>query len=320
METLKQEEFSLEQVEKDKGNFYFTAKSLSQDFECEDGLKRLSRDSINKHLIWRHKHPIEKTEKRSHIYGRVVDSWLEDDGHIWSKYQVYDHTPDHLALQELIEKRLEANDPLGISMQYRTYSRDGRKIHYDVFEHSGTPIPKCSTCKTTDFGIEEMANEDQENEGEQEEEQPELQKHIEKIKELEERLNSKTSSLEEYESKIATLEQEIESKESELKKEKEETMTLEEKVDSLQAEVKKLEKKPIVDKLFEIENDEELIDWYYTKNVDFLEQRLEKKVDEAESTPITKDIEDSANEANVEDGVNEEEEVSFEQFTSQLSM
>lgn len=318
METIKQEEFSLEQVEKGKGNFYFTAKSLSQDFECEDGLKRLSRDSINKHLIWRHTHPIQKEEKKTHIYGRVVDSWLED-GHIWSKYQVYDHTPDHLALQELIEKRLRVGDPLGISMQYRTYSREGKKIHYDVFEHSSTPIPLCETCKTTEFGIEEMTNEDQENEEEQEE-KTELEKHIEKIKALEEQLNSKTSSLEEYESKIASLEKEIESKESELEKEKEETMTLEEKVDSLRNEIKRLEKKPIIDKIFEVEQDEELIDWYYTKEVSFLEERLEKKREEAEATPITKDIEDSANEANVEDNVNEEEEVSFEKFTSQLTM
>lgn len=316
----KTESFSLESIDTENEKFFFTARSLSKDFECENGLKRLAKDSLNKSLIWRHAHPIQEGNKKSHIYGRVVDSWVVD-GYINSKYEVYGHTPEHLALQELIKERAEKNDPLGISMHYRTYANsEGQKIHYDVFEHSGTPIPACIDCKTTKVGINTMVNKEKEEKDEKVkskekdeelEDEDELDEHLEKIKELEELLNSKTSKLEDYQSTITKLEKEIEDK-------KESEMTLEDRVNELKDEVEYLKKKPFIDKIYELENRDSLLDYYKNLSIDDLKKELKEVKKRTAASVQTREMEESAKEADVEDNTNEEEKVSFEEFISQL--
>lgn len=305
----KEESFSLQSIDTKNEKFYFTARSLSKDFECEVGLKRLAKDSLNKSFIWRHAHPIQEGNEQSHIYGNVVDSWVED-GYINSKYEVYGHTPEHIALRELIKERAENSDPLGISMHYRTYSNsEGKKIHYDVFEHSGTPNPACHDCKTTKVGIETMANEEKE---EQELEDEEEDEHLTKIKELEELLNSKTEKLEDYQSTITKLEQKLESKQ-------EAEMTLEDKVNELNKQVEYLKKKPLIDQIYELEKRDSLLDYYKNLSIEDLENELKTVKSKAESAVLTKELEESANDTDVEDNINEEEEVSFEEFTKHLN-
>lgn len=316
----KTESLALESAMEENGKFFFIARSLSQDFECEEGLKRLSKDSVNKSLIWRHAHPIQEENKKSHIYGRVVDSWVED-GYINSKYEVYGHTPEHLALQELILQRAETKDPLGISMHYRTYSNsEGQKIHYDVFEHSSTPIPACIDCKTTKVGIETMVNEKKdkkdekvksEEKDEELEDEDELDEHLQKIKELEELLNSKTAKLEDYQSTITKLENEIESK-------KESEMTLEDKVNELKDEVEYLKKKPFIDKIYELEKRNSLLDYYKNLSIEDLKNELEDVKKRVETSIQTKELEESAEDTDVDDNINEDEKVSFDEFVSQL--
>jgi hypothetical protein len=320
-------DFSLESSEEKEGKFFFTAKSLSSDFECEEGLKRLARASINLPLVWRHRHPIDPKHKENHIYGRVDDSRLED-GYIVTTYEVFNHTKDHLAFIEIIKERSKIGDQLGISMHYRKYLEDEKAIHYDVFEHSGTPIPACKTCKTTNFGVKTMANEDEKpkvKENENEENSITDSEILEKIEELEGLLNDKTEKLEEYKTKIDTLELEMKKKSEEIQMKEKETKTVEERVLELETQISYLKKKPIIDKLLEITTiDSNQLEWLKTQDKKYIQGRFEEAKKEAETKLHVKSIDESA-----EDNINKTEEElegkegeakkSFEEFTKYLN-
>lgn len=325
-EKILSEELRLETIEEKDGKFYFIAKALNKDFECEDGRRALAKDSINKHLIWRHQHPIEEGNKETHIYGRVLDAWLDDESkEIYAKYEVYGHTPDHVALREAIKERHEIRDPLGISMRYRKYYAGGKAIHYDVLEHSATPFPACKDCKTINFEVKTMENEEikKENEEELDEEDELLSKTLKKIEELEKQLDSKTKILEEYKAEVVTLEKELKKKEKALEEKEVEEKSLEETIEDLRLEVERLKKKPIIDKILEIkpkiEKDEKYLEWLRDQDEDYLKEKLEEFTKEAESKPIVKSLEESAKEAREKsDEELEKKEPSMEHFTKHL--
>jgi len=320
-------EFSLEKVDETNGKFFFTAKSLTKDFECEKGLKIIAKKNINKDLIWRHKHPIQEGEEETHVYGTVVESSYED-GSSLTKYEVYGHTQDHLNFRDLIRERIKINDPLSISMRYRKYfDDDGNIIHYDVFEHSGTPFPKCKKCKSIEYiGEKEMPDE-------KEKEQPkvldekELEEQKGKIEELEASLNSKTKTLEEFKSKIETLEAELMDKSKE-------TLTLEQRVEKLEKSKEDLEmavdyfkKKPILDEMFELKKklDKDEKDFYLMKPQDYLEKKLEEWKSQSTTEIVTETLDESAQKSKekmdeqMKNEKNEKNEVSFEKFSALLS-
>lgn len=325
-------DFNLESIEEKDGKFFFTARSLSESFECEDGLERLARASINKHLIWRHRHPIEDKHKDNHIYGRIVEAHLED-GYIVSTYEVYNHTPDHLAFIEILKERNSVGDPLGISMHYRRYyNMKNEVIHYDVFEHSGTPFPACETCKTIEIGVETMVNENEIKEEVKKEVEDEVKEEdadaeiLKKITELEGMLNDKTEKLEAYKGKIESLELEMKKKSEEIDSKSEETKTVEERVLELESEISYLKKKPMIDKLLEIiKIDDNQLEWLKTQEKDYITKRYEKAKLEAESKPHTKTIDESADE-NITSTDKEFEEKegevkpTFEKFTKYLNI
>jgi len=324
-------DFNLESIEEKEGKFYFTAKSLSKNFECEDGLKRLARASLNKHLVWRHRHPIEHQHKENHVYGRVVEAQLED-GFIVSTYEVYNHTEDHLAFIEILKERDKLGDPLGISMHYRRYyNLKNEIIHYDVFEHSGTPFPACEACKTIEIGVKTMTNEkkldkeikEPEDEVKEEDTDTEI---LKKITELEGMLNDKTEKLEEYKGKIESLELEMKKKSEEIDTKNEETKTVEERVLELETEISYLKKKPILDKLLElVKIDDNQLAWLKTQKKEYLTGRYEKAKLEAESKPHTQTLDESAD-ANITKTDEEFEEKegdvkqTFEKFTKYLNI
>lgn len=324
-------DFTLESIEEKEGKFYFTAKSLSKNFECEDGLKRLAGASLNKHLVWRHRHPIEHQHKENHVYGRVVEARLED-GFIVSTYEVYNHTEDHLAFIEILKERDKLGDPLGISMHYRRYyNMVNEIIHYDVFEHSGTPFPACEACKTIDIGVKTMVNEkkldkevkEPEDKVKEEDTDTEI---LKKITELEGMLNDKTEKLEEYKGKIESLELEMKKKSEEIDTKNEETKTVEERVLELETEISYLKKKPMLDKLLElVKIDDNQLAWLKTQNKEYLTGRYEKAKIEAESKPHTQTLDESAdNNINKTDEEFEEKEgdvkQTFEKFTKYLNI
>ena len=136
----------LEKLEQKENKFFFVGEALTQDYECEDGLKSLAGKLKNKHFTWRHRHPLEKKHIENHIYGIVRDSSVNEK--LMVEVEMYDHTEDHRKLIEDIQLRDFVKDPLSLSMHYRTYfNEEGEKVHYDVFELAGTPYPHCKKCQ-----------------------------------------------------------------------------------------------------------------------------------------------------------------------------
>jgi len=316
------EEFQLESYEEKDDKFFFTAKALSKDFECEKGRGILAEKSKNRDYVWRHQHPIEEGNFETHIYGYVVDSWLEGvDKEIFSKYEIYGHTKDHLALREIIKERKKVGDPLGVSMRYRKYFDDaGNIIHYDVLEHSGTPYPACSDCKTINYEVINMTNEDKKEEVKKEEN--EENKSFNKIEELEKLLDSKTKIIDETKLELDKLKKDVALKEKELEKKSIEEKSLEDQIKEMRLEIEFLStKKPIIDKILEVkEIDERMLNFLKAQDPDYLKGKLEDFSKEAVK-PHVKSQEDSANESKekMEEEVKEKD-VAFEQFTQLLNL
>lgn len=298
-------------VEEHDGKFYFIGEALTQDYECEDGLKVLAEKTKNKHFTWRHRHPIQKEHKENHVYGIVEDAWFEEK--LMVKTRLYDHTEDHQKLIKDIQLRDLVNDPLSLSMHYRTYFNEkGVVKHYDVFELAGTPYPHCKKCNILS-GVIKMEDEktDQIENKEEEAELEENKEALKQIKDLEDELNSKTKAYEELMSKVNKLESELEEKD---KKEK----TLDDRVLELESKIEFLEtKKPILDKLLEADSeiDDNQAEWIKTQKVSYIEERLEKALKNAESQIIVQTTEETGKDAQLEKEKEEEKvEVTFEQF------
>ena len=299
-------------IEEQDGNFYFIGEALTQDYECEDGLKALATKTVNKHFTWRHRHPIQEEHKENHIYGIVEDSWVKEK--LMVKTRLYDHTELHQKLIKDIQLRDLVNDPLSLSMHYRTYFNEkGEVIHYDVFELAGTPYPHCKQCNIIS-GVRKM--EDEKTEPiENKEEEAELEKALESIKNLETELNSKTKAFEDLKVKIEKLESEVDVKDKELEDNKK---SMEERVLELESKIEFLEtKKPILDKLLEADSeiDKSQAEWLREQKVSYIEGRLEKALKKAESQIIVQEIGENAEEAKLEKEKEEKKlEVTFDQF------
>lgn len=317
-------DYRLESIEEAEDEFYFTATSLDNNFECEKGREILAKKSIGKAYIWRHQHPIQKGNESTHIYGEVVASKINNKGFIESKYKVYGHTQEHLDIRENIRERQRIGKPLGVSMRFRKYFIGDQILHYDVFEHSGTPFPKCEKCKNLDFiGEKKMPNEESENEEEEQEEELEnvdLKESLKKINDLEEKLNSRSSVLEEFKSRIVTLEKEREEADKKLEEAESSEKTLEEQIDELKNEVDYLKKKPLIDSILEARKlDDKELGFYKTQDKEYLELKLEEFKKEAESKIHVTTQEESAEEA--QEHADEEfadKEPSMKEFTKHI--
>ena len=316
---ISKQNFVLESIDETDGKFYVVGKALSKDFECETGMEALSKDILRQPLVWRHRHPIDPKHKDNHVYGRVVESWVDD--FLMVKAEIYDHTKDHLAFQEVIKERDNIEDPLSFSMRYRTYFNEDRteKIHWDVFELSGTPYPACKTCQIENFiGENEMVDE---TDGKKEPDTKELESAVSKIKELETQLNSKTQVLEDLEGKLKDLEDIAKTKDEELENTKKESSTLEERILELENYTVYLEnKKPIISKIKKYRTiDDRELEFYKAQDVSYLSKKLEEAKKDAENKIQTQTLEGSADEARTKAGSLDKEleknEPSFEEFT-----
>ena len=307
-------DLSLESLDERDGKFFFVGEALTEDYECEDGLKVISEKLINKHFTWRHRHPIQKVHKENHVYGIVRESSVK--GKLMVGVEMYDHTEDHRKLIEDIKLRDFVKEPLSLSMHYRTYiNGEGDKIHYDVFELAGTPYPHCKECQIIKTGVIKMEDE-KIDQTETKEEEAELSKALEKIKELETELNSKTITLEELNSKFEKLDKELEDKGNKEKSLEDRVLELDEKIKFLET------KKPILDKLLEADStiDKKHAAWLKTEDVSYLEKKLEEALKRAESQIIVTDLEETAEKAkaDMEKQDEEFEKVTYDQFTSQI--
>ena len=308
-------DLSFESLKEEDGKFYFVGEALTQDYECEDGLVALSNKLKNKHFTWRHRHPIQKEHKENHVYGIVADSWVKEN--LMVKVKLHDHTEDHKKLIEDIQLRDFVEDPLSLSMHYRTYfNEEGDTIHYDVFELAGTPYPHCKKCQILKTGVMKLEKDEKIKPKETKEEEAELTNALGKIEELEKELNSKTKTLEEMKSKFEKMDKELEDKET---KEK----SLEQRVLEAESTIKFLEtKKPILDKLLEADSsiDEKQAAWLKTEDVSYLKVKLEEALKKAESQIVIKEIGETSEDAKLEKEKEEGKikEVSYEQFISQV--
>ena len=303
-------------IEEKDGNFYFIGEALTQDYECEDGLKVLAKKLINRDYTWRHRHPIQKEHKENHVYGIVEDAWVGEK--LMVKTRLYDHTEDHRNLIKDIQLRDLVDDPLSLSMHYRTYFNEKGDIkHYDVFELAGTPYPHCKQCNIIS-GVRKMEDEKPdkiENKEEEAKLEEKALKALETIKGLEAELNSKSKAYEELETKVNKLEDDLEAKDTKEKTLEDRVLELEGKIDFLST------KKPILDKLLEADSDidKNQAEWIRTQEVSYIEQRLEEAIKKAESQIIVKSTEETAEDAQLEQEVEDKElEVTFDHFISQV--
>ncbi len=308
-------DFTSATINKENGKFYFIGEALTQDYECEDGLKSLAVKLKNKHFTWRHRHPIQKEHKENHVYGIVEDAWVKDK--LMVKTRLYEHTEDHRKLIKDIQLRDLVNDPLSLSMHYRTYFNEKGDIkHYDVFELAGTPYPHCKECNIIS-GVRKMEKDKPiiENKEEEAELEEKALKALETIKGLETELNSKTKAYEELESKVSKLESELEVKDNKEKTLEDRVLELEGKIDFLST------KKPILDKLLEADSniDEKQAEWIKLQEVSYIKTRLEDAVKKAESQIIVQTTEETADDAQLEQKEEDKKlEVTFDQFISQV--
>ena len=305
-------------IEEEDGKFYFIGEALTQDYECEDGLKSIANKTINKHFTWRHRHPIQEKHKENHIYGIVRDSWVKDK--LMVKTELYDHTEFHRKLIKDIQLRDLVNHPLSLSMHYRTYFNEkGEVVHYDVFELAGTPYPHCKECNILD-GVRIM--EDKTKQLENKEEEAELEKALTAIKDLEKELNSKSVAYEDLETKVKKLESDALIKDKELEDKENKEKTLEDRVLELEGKIDFLStKKPILDKLLEADSDidKKQAEWIKSQDVSYIEERLEEAIKKAESQIIVQTTEETAEDAQLEKEEEDKKlEVTFDQFISQV--
>ena len=305
-------------IEEQDGKVYFIGEALTQDYECEDGLKALAGKTVNKHFTWRHRHPIQKEHKENHVYGIVEDAWVDDK--LMVKTRLYDHTEDHRKLIKDIQLRDLVNDPLSLSMHYRTYFNEKGDIkHYDVFELAGTPYPHCKQCNIIS-GVRKMENEKPdkiENKEEEAELEEKALKALETIKGLEAELNSKSKAYEKLETKVNKLEEDLEAKDTKEKTLEDRVLELEGKIDFLST------KKPILDKLLEADSDidKNQAEWIKTQSVKYIQTRLEDAVKKSESQIIVQTTEETAEDVQLEQKEEDKKlESTFEQFTSQIGL
>jgi len=315
-------DYRLESVEDDSGKFFFTATSLDNNFECEKGREALAKKSIGKPYLWRHQHPIQEGNKDLHIFGEIVLSHINDKGFIESKYEVYGHTQDHLDLRDIIRERQKVGKPLGLSMRYRKYHIGDKVLHWDVFEHSGTPYPKCIKCENLDYIGEEKMPTEKEIKAEKDKklEEADLENSLKKIGELENQLNSRSKMLEDMKSTVETLESDLKEKSNKLEKTEKAERTLEEKIEDLVNEVEYLKKKPIIDKMLEVKNlDDREINFLKMQDEKYLETKLEQYIKASESKIVVKTQEESAEEARQKaDEEFSKKEPTMEEFTKHI--
>lgn len=294
MENFNTLNFQLEKFESQDDDFFFWAKSLTCEFVPKEQLYLLATDSINKHLVWKHRHPIDPKYKEYPILGKVVESEVVDDEYILSKYLVYGHTKTHQQLRKEIIRGIEKGDPVSVSMRFRTYYETPKKekvIHCDVFEHTNTFIPACQECIVLDYQNESDEIMDE-------------QKVQEEIKKLEEQLSTKEQKLEELKAKIEDLEKDLISKVDEIKVKDQSLEStkkgFEEKVLELESKIDMLDKSTVLGEIEKLEGKTILSEIYKTKPKSWLEKRLEE-VKAKVVTPSTQTLDESASEAQSED-------------------
>ena len=270
----------------EQGRLHFTAKSLSSDFLPVEWLEKAAKNSVGKHLLYRHRDPRMPEHADEPIYGEVTKAEVQEiDGKhfIVSDYTVYNFHNRGAALSQVLEERNKEEKPFGISMMYHQYKNKGTgdTVAVNVLEHSATWKPACKLCVTLEED-EQMLNL-QKNTGEGEPAKTdELQKALDDktIK-----LEAITKQLEDKDGEIATLTAKLEDAEASVTKSNAVLEKQAKSLGELAVRMKALEdhneflekKKPLIEDIFKLEGDTQLRDMYKSWSIEKLEERLEFK-------------------------------------------
>lgn len=266
-----------------------TALGTTDKYISSNIIDNLAKYSPNQPIIYRHVHPASPAEGQ--ILGTVLESKLIDleDGvkGIEITGEMLQYTQYQQDAVKYIKAKQDTEDPIQISIGFQQYGVDD-PVDARPYEFSLTDIPVCEECIT--YEVNTMINEKKTDEAVIKE----LQKSLNKIKTENEQLLAKLGNYEKTEKEEISVKQELEDTILAItKKHEEELVKRDEQISALKQEFEMAQKKPYIDKLFRLEKDEELVDWYKGRTLEQLAARVEKKEKEAPNPIVTKTLEES---------------------------
>lgn len=274
----------------DGPNFFFKAKSISEDFICKEMMEILADQAHGASLVFRHRHPEGNTEKIVPIFGRGVEGQIvleEGKRYMETVYRVetenkFGHPIPHQRMfADWVQSRYDDGNPIAISLNFITYRdvlEDGKFLNYWVttVEHTGTSYPACDDCRNyTGEEAIAMVNEDDEKKKKSQgkftgmtAEQLELQ--LEKMT-LEK--DSLESELQKLEGEKATLQKKVTEQESLVSKLQDDGDALKKQVLELATSLSTIKEdleyaktvKPLIDEIIKLEGRPELEQFYREK-------------------------------------------------------
>lgn len=144
----------------DGPNFFFKAKSISEDFVCKEMMEILAEQAKGSTLVFRHRHPEGNTEKIVPIFGRGFESkvvlehgknYLETVYKIETENKWGHPIPHQRKFADWVQSKYDDDDPVGISLNYILHRDvlDGSFKNYwiNTVEHTGTSYPACEDCR-----------------------------------------------------------------------------------------------------------------------------------------------------------------------------
>ena len=277
----------------DGDSIRITAKGVSDKVVSPEIIDSLTKYSVNQPILYRHVHPSSPGE--GEILGTIVRAekvQTDDEQYIEFEAEMLNYTESQRQAIELIKLRYEAGDPMGVSIGFQEFRRNGESLDARPFEYSLTHIPFCDDC-----GVSEVITMEK---NEYETKLAELQSALDKAKNKNTELETKIST---FESKTKTLEDKIMEKMTQ--KFEDEIKVLNTKLEESEAKAKKaiLEARlaPIKVELFKLEGDEQLRDHLYPAlSEEQLTERLEKIRKKRPPTIVTKTMEESRADASTE--------------------
>ena len=295
-------------VFEEKGKVFIRALAASGKYLTPDQIPVLTKYSVNQPLIYRHIHP--SSPAQGQILGTVVEAkQVEFEGLpaveiIGEMMQITDYQQKAV---EYIRLKQDTDEPVGVSIGLQSFGVEGENpVTSRPFEYSFTSIPVCDECIT--YEVNTSMKEKDIADAKQAELEAVIKGNVQKIAELEATLNGKVDENKSLKSKIGVLEKappadEIAVKDAINEAAKAIKSQYEDEMKAVKADLKatnqKLEaaeKKPHIDKLIALEKDDDLVEWYNGKSVEFLTARYEKKKKERKSSIVTQTLNEAGEE------------------------
>jgi hypothetical protein len=263
------------QVIENEDEVHFIGEAVNTDHVSMNELEDINRWLKNQPIVYRHDHPAKK--KGGTIYGRVVDSNIvQEDGKkkIVFKSRMKQTLQRHKDLIKLAKKQQDIGKPIRYSVAFERIPK-GDDFEAEVWEVAVTNNPVVKDAINHSI---EMENKNMGDKIDKDEIVAEYQKQFEEkigfsIEELEDKLEEKDETIQELEAKVAKAANEKESISTETKsiiqeysnkvsdladKVKSQSKTIKE----LQAEADQAKRMPLVNQIYELEENEVMKERY----------------------------------------------------------